>query len=147
MRGVNKIILLGQLGADPEVRATQTGSSVVNISVATNEEWVNKKTMRKESKTEWHKVVLFNKLAEIAAEYLKKGSQVYIEGKIQTKKWQDQSGNNRFSTEIVANEMQMIGGRSEATKDYDAPPTQSNSKLVPESAPSSEADFDDDLPF
>ena len=112
-RGINKAIIVGTLGQDPDVKYTASGSAVVNVSVATNESWKDKQTGEQVEKTEWHRIVMFNKLAEIAAQYLKKGSQVYFEGKIQTRKWQDQSGNDRYSTEIVANDMQMLGGRSQ----------------------------------
>ncbi len=111
-RGVNKAIIVGTLGQDPEVRYTANGSAVANISVATNESWRDKATGEAQERTEWHRIVMFGKLAEIAQQYLKKGSQAYFEGRIQTRKWQDQSGNDRYSTEIVANEMQMLGGRS-----------------------------------
>ena len=110
-RGVNKAIIVGTLGQDPEVRYTANGSAVANLSVATNESWKDRQTGEMQERTEWHRVVLFGKLAEIAQQYLKKGSQAYFEGRIQTRKWQDQSGNDRYSTEIVANEMQMLGGR------------------------------------
>ncbi|MCW8927704.1 MAG: single-stranded DNA-binding protein, partial [Gammaproteobacteria bacterium] len=111
-RGVNKVILVGNLGQDPEVRYTASGAAVANISVATSEQWTDKQSGQKQERTEWHRVVLFGRLGEIAGEYLKKGSQVYLEGKLQTRKWQDQNGQDRYSTEIVANEMQMLGGRS-----------------------------------
>ena len=111
-RGVNKAIIVGTLGQDPEVRYTANGGAVANISVATNESWRDKATGEAQERTEWHRIVMFGKLAEIAQQYLKKGSQAYFEGRIQTRKWQDQSGNDRYSTEIVANEMQMLGGRS-----------------------------------
>ena len=111
-RGVNKAIIVGTLGQDPEVRYTASGSAVANLSVATNESWKDRQTGEMQERTEWHRIVLFGKLAEIAQQYLKKGSQAYFEGRIQTRKWQDQSGNDRYSTEIVANEMQMLGGRA-----------------------------------
>jgi len=111
-RGVNKAIIVGTLGQDPEVRYTANGGAVANISVATNETWRDKATGEAQERTEWHRIVMFGKLAEIAQQYLKKGSQAYFEGRIQTRKWQDQSGNDRYSTEIIANEMQMLGGRS-----------------------------------
>lgn len=114
-RGINKAIIVGTLGQDPEVKYTASGSAVVNVSVATNESWKDKQTGEQVEKTEWHRIVMFNKLAEIAAQYLKKGSQAYFEGKIQTRKWQDQSGNDRYSTEIVANDMQMLGGRPQGS--------------------------------
>jgi single-strand DNA-binding protein len=110
-RGVNKVILVGNLGKDPEVKYTANGAAVTNITIATSESWNDKQTGEKQEKTEWHRVVFFRRLAEIAGEYLRKGSQVYIEGKLQTRKWQDQNGQDRYSTEIVANEMQMLGSR------------------------------------
>ena len=109
-RGINKVILVGNLGQDPEVRYTPAGAAVTTISVATTEAW-NDKDGNKQERTEWHRVVFFRRLAEIAGEYLKKGSQVYIEGQLRTNKWQDKSGNDRYTTEIIANEMQMLGGR------------------------------------
>ena len=109
--GVNKVIILGNVGTDPEVKSMSNGSSVTNISVATSESWKDKNTGEKKEKTEWHRVVFFRKLAEIAGQYLTKGSQVYIEGKLQTRKWQDPQGNDRYTTEIVANQMQMLGGK------------------------------------
>ncbi|WP_019583787.1 single-stranded DNA-binding protein [Thioalkalivibrio sp. ALE16] len=111
-RGVNKVILLGNLGADPEKRETPNGVTVTNLRLATSEQWTDKNSGEKRENTEWHRVVMFGRLADIGAQYLTKGSQVYIEGKIQTRKWQDQSGNDRYTTEIVANEMQLVGGRS-----------------------------------
>ncbi|WP_017941099.1 MULTISPECIES: single-stranded DNA-binding protein [unclassified Thioalkalivibrio] len=110
-RGVNKVILLGNLGADPEKRETPNGVTVTNLRLATSEQWTDKNSGEKRENTEWHRVVMFGRLADIAAQYLSKGSQVYIEGKIQTRKWQDQSGNDRYSTEVVASDMQLIGGR------------------------------------
>ncbi len=111
MAGINKVILVGNLGRDPEVRYSAKGSAIANITIATSEQWTDKQSGQKQEKTEWHRVVLFNRLGEIAGEYLKKGSQVYIEGKLQTRKWQDNNGQDRYTTEIVANEMQMLGGR------------------------------------
>jgi single-strand DNA-binding protein len=110
-RGVNKVILLGNLGADPEKRETPNGVTVTNLRVATSEQWTDKNSGEKRENTEWHRVVMFGRLADIAAQYLSKGSQVYLEGRIQTRKWQDQSGNDRYTTEIVANDMQLLGGR------------------------------------
>ena len=110
-RGVNKVILVGNLGKDPEVKYTASGAAVTNVTIATSESWNDKQTGEKQEKTEWHRVVFFRRLAEVAGEYLRKGSQVYIEGKLQTRKWQDQSGQDRYTTEIVANEMQMLGSR------------------------------------
>ena len=110
-RGVNKVILIGHLGADPETRAMPSGSSVANLRIATTESWRDKQSGEQQERTEWHRVALFGRLAEIAGEYLRKGSQVYIEGSLRTRKWQDKQGNERYSTEIVGNEMQMLGGR------------------------------------
>ena len=110
-RGVNKVILVGTLGTDPEVRYMPSGGAVCNISIATNESWKDKQTGQMQDRTEWHRIVAFNRLAEIMGEYLRKGSQVYIEGKLQTKKWQGQDGQDRYTTEILANEMQMLGAR------------------------------------
>ena len=110
-RGINKVIIVGNVGGDPETRYMPSGSAVTNLTIATNESWKDKKTGEPQERTEWHRVVMFNRLGEIAAEYLRKGSQVYIEGKLRTNKWQDKSGNDRYTTEIVADEMQMLGGR------------------------------------
>lgn len=113
-RGVNKVIIVGNIGQDPETRYTPSGSAVTNLSVATSEVWKDKQTGQPQERTEWHRVVFFNRLAEIAGEYLKKGSKVYIEGSLRTRKWQDQQGQDRYSTEIVANEMQMLDSRGSA---------------------------------
>ena len=110
-RGVNKVIIIGNLGADPETRAMPSGTTVANLRVATSESWRDKQTGEQQERTEWHRVALFGRLAEVAAEYLRKGSQVYIEGSLRTRKWQDKQGNERYSTEIVGNDMQMLGGR------------------------------------
>ncbi|WP_019024082.1 MULTISPECIES: single-stranded DNA-binding protein [unclassified Thioalkalivibrio] len=145
-RGVNKVILLGNLGDDPERRETPNGVTVTNLRLATSEQWKDKNTGEKQEATEWHRVVLFGKVAEIAAEYLTKGSQVYIEGQIRTRKWQDQSGNDRYSTEIVARDMQLIGGGGQrghqggGTSQPAAPDAQGQ-------APASQPFDDDDLPF
>jgi single-strand DNA-binding protein len=126
MRGVNKAIVVGTLGKDPDVKQTAGGSTIVNLSVATNESWMDKQSGQKQERVEWHRIVMFSHLANIAAQYLKKGSQIYIEGRIQTKKWQDQSGQDRYSTEIIANEMQMLGGaqsaREQTHSDRQSPP-------------------------
>jgi len=148
-RGVNKAIIVGTLGQDPDVKYTASGSPVVNISVATNETWKDKQGEAQE-RTEWHRVVIFGKTAEVAAQYLKKGSQVYIEGKIQTNKWQDQSGQDRYSTEIVVDikgTMQMLGGRqsSGSTVPFDPPAKQSTKASSPETAQVD--DGFDDIPF
>ena len=110
-RGVNKVILIGNLGADPETRAMPSGTTVANLRVATSESWRDKQTGEQQERTEWHRVALFGRLAEVAGEYLRKGSQVYIEGSLRTRKWQDKQGNDRYSTEIVGNDLQMLGGR------------------------------------
>jgi single-strand DNA-binding protein len=110
-RGINKVILIGNLGADPETRAMPSGTTVANLRVATSESWRDKQSGEQQERTEWHRVALFGRLGEIAAEYLKKGSQVYIEGSLRTRKWQDKQGNERYSTEIIGNELQMLGGR------------------------------------
>ncbi|MDY3307411.1 single-stranded DNA-binding protein [Psychrobacter sanguinis] len=110
MRGINKVIIVGNLGADPETRQFPNGGSVTNISVATSEQWTDKQTGEKREATEWHRISLFNRLGEIAAQYLRKGSQVYIEGSLRTRKWQDQNGQDRYTTEIRADQMQMLGG-------------------------------------
>ena len=144
-RGINKVILVGNLGADPETRYMPSGSAVTNLSVATSETWKDKQTGEQKERTEWHKVAMFNRLAEIAAEYLRKGSQVYIEGKLRTRKWQDRDGNDRWTTEIVADEMQMLGGRGgggggSMPMNQDSGP----SSPPPQAGPD---DFDDDIPF
>ena len=110
-RGVNKVILVGNLGKDPEMKYTASGAAIANITVATSESWNDKQSGERVEKTEWHRVVFFRRLAEIVGEYLRKGSQVYIEGKLQTRKWQDQNGQDRYTTEVVANDMQMLGSR------------------------------------
>ncbi len=165
-RGVNKVILVGNLGADPEVRYTAGGSAVATVNLATTDSWQDKQTGERQDRTEWHRVVLFNRLAEIAGEYLRKGRQIYVEGRLQTRKWQDQSGQDRYTTEIVANDMQMLGGRDEASFPPSAgggqqyappPPSAGTSRTMPPAAGSPpsvasgnrppSADFDDDIPF
>jgi single-strand DNA-binding protein len=149
-RGVNKVILVGNLGKDPEVRYMPNGNAVANITLATTDSWKDKQSGEQQEKTEWHRIVMFRRLGEIAGEYLKKGSQVYIEGKLQTRKWQDNSGNDRYTTEIVASDMQMLGGRGgggSAGFSSDSAPAQS---APAQSAPAPVAaggDFDDDIPF
>jgi single-strand DNA-binding protein len=113
-RGINKVILIGNLGNDPEVRYSQAGAAITNISVATSETWKDKQTGAQQEKTEWNRVVFFNRLAEIAGEYLKKGSKVFIEGQLRTRKWQDREGQDRYTTEIVAREMQMLDSRGDS---------------------------------
>jgi single-strand DNA-binding protein len=145
-RGVNKVILVGNLGQDPEIKYMPSGQAVCNITIATSESWNDKTSGEKVEKTEWHRVVFFRRLAEIAGEYLRKGSQVYIEGRLQTRKWQDQSGNDRYTTEIVANEMQMLGGKGGGVASM--PESKSpSSQPEPVAAGSSSNDFDDDIPF
>ena len=144
-RGINKVILVGNLGADPETRYMPSGGAVTNLSLATSETWKDKQTGEQKERTEWHKVAMFSRLAEIAAEYLRKGSQVYIEGKLRTRKWQDRDGNDRYTTEIIADQMQMLGGRGGGTGS--AP---SAGDPGPGSAPprqNAPDDFDDDIPF
>jgi single-strand DNA-binding protein len=162
-RGINKVILIGNLGQDPESRTTPGGTTVTNIRIATSESWRDKQSGEMKEQTEWHTVVLWNRLGEIAAEYLKKGSQVYIEGRLRTRKWQDKTGNDRYSTEIVASEMQMMGGRggsgggggaSQETRDNRDPGAESfsggssgGSSGGAQGGGGSAADFDDDIPF
>jgi single-strand DNA-binding protein len=148
-RGINKVILIGNLGADPETRHTAGGNAVTNLNLATSESWRDRQTGEMKENTEWHRVVMFSKLAEIAGEYLRKGSKVYIEGRLQTRKWQDRDGNDRYTTEIVANEMQMLDGRggggSEPLEDRGGGYGSQSS-----SAPSGQAGgggLEDDIPF
>jgi single-strand DNA-binding protein len=169
MRGVNKVILVGTLGRDPEVRYTPNGNAIANLNVATSEQWTDKQSGDRQERTEWHRVVIFGKLAEIAGQYLKKGSQVYLEGKLQTRKWQDQSGQERYSTEVVLDvngQMQMLGGRNDnrgshaemgdsgyggdtggygggAPSRAPAQPTRPAASAPPAFSP----DLDDDIPF
>jgi len=143
-RGVNKVIVVGNLGADPDTKYMPSGSAVTNLSVATNESWKDKQTGEQKERTEWHRVAMFGRLAEIAAEYLRKGSQVFVEGRIRTRKWQDQQGGDRYTTEIIANEMQMLGGRGAGVASA-APSRQARPSDV-EPGGASE-DFDDDIPF
>ncbi|HTY99713.1 MAG TPA: single-stranded DNA-binding protein [Rhodocyclaceae bacterium] len=154
MASVNKVILVGNLGADPEMRYMPNGDAVCNIRIATTESWKDKQSGEKRELTEWHRVVFYRKLAEIAGQYLKKGSQVYLEGRIRTRKWQDKEGQERYTTEIEANEMQMLGRREGMG---DAPPRESGARSAPAKpagqAPSAPAgggsfnDFEDDIPF
>ena len=154
-RGINKVILIGNLGQDPESRTTPNGTTVTNIRIATSESWRDKQSGEMKENTEWHGVVLWNKLGEIAAEYLRKGSQVYIEGRLQTRKWQDKQGNDRYTTEIVASEMQMLGGRggggggaAQETRDRRDPGAEAfASAPAAGGAGGAGADFDDDIPF
>ncbi len=150
-RGVNKVILIGHLGQDPQQRAMPSGKAVVNLRLATTDQWRDKQTGENKEATEWHNVVMFDRLAEIAAEYLRKGSQIYVEGRIRTRKWQDKEGQDRYTTEIVVNEMQMLGGRGQsgggagATQDR-APQRQPEPAARGETAGVAES-FDDDIPF
>jgi single-strand DNA-binding protein len=154
-RGVNKVILVGNLGADPETRSMPSGMTVTNIRIATSEAWKDKSSGAQQERTEWHSIALFGRLGEIAAEYLRKGSQVFIEGKLRTRKWQDKSGNDRFTTEIIADNMQMLGGRGGigggggergAEKGGAGGPPPENYDQSPAPAGGKE-DFDDDIPF
>ena len=157
-RGVNKVILLGNLGADPETRYTANGNAVTNIRLATTDSWRDKQSGERQERTEWHRVVFFGRLAEVVAEYLRKGSQCYVEGQIRTNKWQGQDGQDRYTTEIIASEMQMVGSRGAGGGG--APPRQRDEQsrssrpgggaagsapAAPSSGPRD--DFDDDIPF
>jgi single-strand DNA-binding protein len=148
-RGINKVILVGNLGADPETRYMPSGKAVTNIRIATSEGWKDKQTGDMQERTEWHRVVLFDKLGEIAAEYLRKGSQVYIEGSLRTRKWQDKEGKDQYSTEIVAREMQMLGSRGGAGggegRAERRPAAVEDRASAPVSA--DEGQYDDDIPF
>ncbi|MGB0211530.1 single-stranded DNA-binding protein [Algiphilus sp.] len=154
-RGINKVILVGNLGQDPEVRYTANGTAVANLRIATSETWRDKQSGEQRENTEWHTVVLFGKTAEIASQYLKKGRQVYIEGRLQTRKWQDKSGNDRFSTEVVANDMQMLGGGGPGggggSASYDDGPAMSRgggqSAPPQQREPAGQSFEDDDIPF
>ena len=157
-RGVNKVILVGNLGNDPEVRYMPNGDAVANLSIATSESWKDKQGQLQE-KTEWHKLTAYRKLAEIIGEYVKKGSRLYVEGKLQTRKWQDQQGNDRYTTEVIISEMQMLGGNE--NKGTGSAPQQTPQQAPPQqqgqaSAPQAQSkppmkepdfDFDDDIPF
>ncbi|NWG29907.1 MAG: single-stranded DNA-binding protein [Rhodocyclaceae bacterium] len=150
MASVNKVILVGNLGADPEVRYLPNGDAVTNIRLATTESWKDKTTGEKKELTEWHRVVFYRKLAEIAGQYLKKGSQVYIEGRLRTRKWQGQDGQDRYTTEIEAQEMQMLGSRS-GMGGSDAPRDNGNRPAARPATPSPASagfnDVEDDIPF
>jgi len=150
-RGVNKVILVGNLGSDPETRYMANGAAVSNVSLATSRQWKDKQSGENREQTEWHRVVFFRRLAEIVGEYCRKGSQIYVEGYLQTRKWQDQQGQDRYTTEIVANEMQLLGGRgggggggSSASFDNSGSSRPSNE---PAGGPPPMDDFDDDIPF
>lgn len=132
-RGVNKTIIIGHLGDDPSVRYMPTGGAVANITVATSESWTDKQTSEKREETEWHKIVFYGRLAEIAGEYLRKGSKVYLEGRLKTSKWQDQQGVDRYTTEIVANEMQMLDGKQDSQSSTgQAPVKQTQQRPAPQ---------------
>ncbi len=162
-RGINKVILIGNLGQDPDVKYMPNGGAVANVTVATSESWKDKNTGEMQERTEWHRVVFFRRLAEIAGEYLKKGSKVYIEGKLQTRKWQDQSGNDRYTTEIIANEMQMLDSRGAGGSQFGGGQqrqAQGQSQGQSQAQPAGQAaggaaagggfddgGFDDDIPF
>jgi single-strand DNA-binding protein len=160
-RGINKVILIGHLGADPETRAMPSGMTVANLRLATTESWKDKQSGEQQERTEWHNVALFGRLGEIAAEYLRKGSQVYIEGRLRTRKWQDKEGRDRYTTEIVGNEMQMLGGRGGAggaasagagvgAERYPEAPRAEASDPAAVGAAGAGAtrdEFDDDIPF
>ena len=149
MRGVNKVILVGNLGNDPEVRYTPAGAAIANMTIATSESWKDKATGQAQDRTEWHKVVMFNKLGEIAGQYLSKGSKVYIEGSLRTRKWQDKSGADRYTTEIVASEMQMLDSKpqdgQQAARQQPAHTKQAVAEPLPPLA--NFDDFDDSIPF
>ena len=146
-RGINKVILVGNLGADPETKYGPSGDAITNLRIATSESWTDKNTGQKQERTEWHRVVVFKKLAEICAEYLRKGSQVYIEGSLRTRKWQDKEGRDQYTTEIVASEMQMLGGKGGG----DAPARERQEERKPAAAAPAAGGFDDggddDIPF
>ncbi len=161
-RGVNKVIIVGNLGADPEVRYMPSGGAVTNIRVATSDGWKDKQTGELQERTEWHRIVFFNRLAEIASEYLRKGSKVYVEGSLRTNKWQDQNGNERYTTEIIANSMQMLDSKgsagganaafSAANSAAATAGANANATYTQEPAMAAEpdmagADLDDDIPF
>ena len=161
-RGVNKVILVGNIGQDPETRFSGSGAAITNVSIATSESWKDKQTGQQQERTEWHRVVFFNRLGEIAGEYLKKGSKVYVEGSLRTSKWQDKSGQDKYTTEIVANEMQMLdsrgagqpaaGGQMDQQQQYggsqaSAPQAQQPQSQQPVAAAAGADDWDDDIPF
>lgn len=154
-RGVNKVILIGNLGAEPEVRYMPNGNPVANLSLATSETWKDKQTGEKQERTEWHRVVCFNRLGEIAGEYLKKGAKVYIEGSIRTRKWQDQQGQDRYTTEIVASEMQLLDAKGSvgAIDELSSPnfqahhATPKSTSHMPTEKEAVLNELDDDIPF
>lgn len=144
-KGINKVIIVGNLGKDPETKYMPSGGAVTNMAVATSESWKDKQSGQKQERTEWHRIVFFNRLAEIAGEYLRKGSKVYIEGSLRTRKWQDQSGQDRYSTEIIASEMQMLDNKGEQQPQQNASYQQ---QAPTQQAPAPQGgDFDSDIPF
>ncbi|MFM7397251.1 MAG: single-stranded DNA-binding protein [Gammaproteobacteria bacterium] len=149
-RGINKVIIVGNLGQDPDTKAMPSGMTVCNLRIATSESWKDKQSGEMKEQTEWHSVAMFGRLAEIAGEYLRKGSQVYIEGRLRTRKWQDKNGNDRYTTEIVANEMQMLGGGRGMGGESRASGGRSSggeSDGEPVRSSTEKDDFDDDIPF
>jgi len=149
-RGVNKVIIVGNIGQDPETKSTQSGSQITNISVATSETWKDKQTGQQQERTEWHRVVFFGRLADIAGQYLTRGSKVYVEGALRTRKWQDNNGQDRYTTEIVGSEMQMLdsregGGGQQSTGQRQSRPQAPQAPAAPMAQPGT--DFDDDIPF
>ena len=149
-RGVNKVILVGNLGADPETRAMPSGMTVCNLRIATSESWKDRQSGEQQERTEWHRVALFGRLAEVAAEYLHKGSQVYIEGSLRTRKWQDKQGTERYTTEIIASDMQMLGGRGGGGGGAAAEAPRERGELPEPAAATTSTEreeFDDDIPF
>lgn len=149
-RGINKVILVGNLGQDPEVKYMPNGNAVCNITVATSESWKDKNSGEMQERTEWHRVVFFRRLAEIAGEYLKKGSQVYLEGRLQTRKWQDQQGQDRYTTEIVADNMQMLGGGGRSgggSAEFGGGQSKGGSQSAPAPASMDNGYTDEDIPF
>ncbi len=150
-RGVNKVILVGHLGKDPEVKYLPSGSAVANVTIATSESWKDKQSGDKQERTEWHNVVFFGKLAEIVGEYLKKGAQAYVEGSLRTRKWQDKEGKDRYTTEIVASDMQMLGskqgGGGGASYNSREDSSSARGSAAPSAPAGGPADFDDDIPF
>jgi len=149
-RGINKVIIVGNLGQDPDTKAMPSGMTVCNLRIATSESWRDKQSGEMKEQTEWHSVAMFGRLAEIAGEYLRKGSQVYIEGRLRTRKWQDKNGNDRYTTEIVANEMQMLGGGRGMSGEGRASGGRASggeSDGEPVRSSTEKDDFDDDIPF
>lgn len=146
MAGINKVIIVGNLGNDPEIRTMPNGEPVANITVATSESWTDKNTGERKEQVEWHRIVLYRRLAEIAGQYLHKGSQVYIEGRLKTRKWQDNNGQDRYSTEIQCDNLQMLGGRNQDAAQNQPPKQQKAQSKSQQSEPSVDA-FDDNIPF